>query len=162
MKCLLLAGCAIFALSGTGAQAATLAAWQGSATFTKLAPAASCANAGFSAGDLAHSVYRAHLNSGEPNAGISFIGSRGATIYFDASSIPDLGGNGNYNAFLIGGRATTTSGGAPYTGTYKLKVTPATITATTKQVTVTGTITNFFNSTGCTATFEASYFLRPD
>jgi hypothetical protein len=42
----------------------------------------------------------------------------------------------------------------------KFTMTPATLTTSTKFVTVTGQITNWNNATGCTITFEAAYVLR--
>jgi hypothetical protein len=77
-----------------------------------------------------------------------------------------MNGSGNYTGFGIGSRA----GFGQYAGTYNLTVvpatitaaTPATITAFTDAVTITGTITNFFNTTGCNVTFEGVYVQRID
>jgi hypothetical protein len=69
-----------------------------------------------------------------------------------------MNGSGNYAGFEIGSRAAF----AEYTGTYNLTVSPATITAATPSVTIDGTITHFFNVTGCTVTFEGAYVERID
>jgi len=162
MKRILLLGCTSFALSATGAHAATLAAWQGSVTIVKLAEssAGACSTLGFSPGDLAHSIYRANLNAGEPPSALSIVSSRAANIIFQSGTDTKLNGAGTFKATYVGGRATTTASFTPYTGSFKLKVTPSSPLATTNQVTVTGTIGNFFNNTGCTVTIEGSYFKR--
>lgn len=164
MKRILLLGCALIAFNATVAEAATLTAWQGSVTIVKLteSPAGACATVGFSAGDIAHSIYRAHLAATDPPSALSIVASRGATIIFQSGTDTKLNGAGTFNAMYIGGRATTPKSMKPYPGPFNLHVTPASPVATTNQVTVTGTIGNLFNNTGCTATIEGSYFKRPN
>jgi hypothetical protein len=162
MKRILLLGCALIASSVVGAQAATLTAWQGSVTIVKLteATAGACAPVGFSPGDLAHSIYRAHLAATDPPSALSVVATRGANIIFQSGTDTKLNGAGTFNATYIGGRATAPKSLKPYTGSFNLHVTPASPTAATNQVTVTGTIGNFFDVTGCTVTIEGSYFKR--
>jgi hypothetical protein len=160
MKSLLLATSAVLVLGAASAHAQTPpAAWQGSVTFVKT-PSPACDNIGFSEGSLATSIYRANFSGSPPNAGLSILGARGGTAIFDGDGThPTLAGTVPFNGVGLSGRATISQ----YTGTSKLVVTPkpSPLTATTKQVTITGTITNFFNNPGCTVTIEGSYFLRP-
>jgi hypothetical protein len=69
-------------------------------------------------------------------------------------------GSGAYTGNYIGGRAGMSS--TAVTGTWTMTATPATFTAaTTTPVTIVGSFTNFFKTTGCTVGFKGAYQRRP-
>lgn len=136
-----------------------LVVWQGGVTITKLTPA--CSTIGFSVGELVDSIYRPRLLSDEPPSALSLITARSGQIYFNAttSSNDQMVGKGNFNAHLIGARATAVpnSTQGPFTGKYNFKVQPKVITDATGAITISGSLTNFFNVDGCTAEFLGAY-----
>lgn len=136
-----------------------LIVWQGGATITSLS--AACSTVGFAVGDLVHSVYRPILDPAEPKTAISFVSSRGAVIFFQASGNAFMAsGAGTYSGNYVGGRATMSS--TAVTGNWTMTVTPSTFTAATvTPVTITGSITNFYKTAGCTVGFKGAYQRRP-
>lgn len=140
-----------------------LITWTGSAVITKM-QGASCADTGFNVGSIFHSVYRPNLDPAEPPTAVTLVHQRSAVSFFRSSGNAFMNGAGNYTGSFIGGRATIrpNSNAGAVTGAYKLKVIPGTFTAaTTTNVDISGTFTNFFGHTGCTITFNASYQRRP-
>ncbi len=160
MKSLLTTSFAVLVLGVASAHAQTPPpAWQGSVTITKLAGGAACDNVGVSVGSLAVSIYRPHFTTGGP-AGLAILTLRsGAVILDNTGTHTTLNGTTTYDGYALTGRASV----SVYNGTsnFTVKPGPANLKPTTKQVTITGTISNFFDNTGCTATIEGSYFLRP-
>jgi hypothetical protein len=140
-----------------------LIVWQGSATITSLT-GASCSQAGFTVGDLLHSIYRPNFDPAEPPTAVTLVYSRGALSFFRKSGNAQMRNAGAYTGAFIGGRATQRPSGSkgPTTGNYNLTIAPNSINAnTTSNVDIDGTFTNFFGFTGCTLGFKASYQRRP-
>jgi hypothetical protein len=126
---------------------------------------AACANGGFVAtNDIISSDYRAKTGvAGEPNnPGIMFILSRSSMALFrtgGSANAKTMNGSGNYGGYLIKGNVTTIPNPSqqPFTGTFTLAVTPATVTKTTDAISINGTINNWRNVSGCTVKFRAAY-----
>jgi hypothetical protein len=166
MKSLLLAASAVLVLGVGSVQAGDEAAWQGSVTLKSL-PSPACDSLRFEPGQLLTSVYRARLHPGtEQKAALSMYSPRSALIIIDQSGTHNTLASTTavpYDGFHFSDRAKVPQNSEFYTGNFKFAVKPVptgAITATTTQVTVTGTITNFFSTPGCTATIEGSYFRR--
>lgn len=156
------AGAALFTLGnfGTVWAADTQAAWEGYATTT--ASTAQCAGiGGTGVGDTHVSIFRPHITARDTDTFLSMMHLR-AAITFDNTSeatVHQMHGAGNYTAYGVNSRAK----GFTYTGgTYSLTVTPASIVASTPIVNITGTLNNYFNTTGCNITFKAVYVKRID
>jgi hypothetical protein len=157
-----------------GAALAAPSAWEGFATITAATPQCSGGTGtgagldGTATGAIHVSIFRPKIAGTDPPTFLSFVFLRAALTLENASeaTVPQMNGSGNYTGFGIGSRA----GFAQYAGTYHLTVVPATITAATPAtisaltdaVAITGTITNFFNTTGCNVTFEGVYVQRID
>jgi hypothetical protein len=155
------AGCVSLALAYllSGAALAAPQAWEGYATVT--ASTAQCSGVGgTSVGDTHVSIFRPKIAVTDSSTFLSFVFLRAAVTQENTSesTVHQMNGSGNYTAFAIGSRA----GFAQYTGTYNLTITPATVTIATPSVSIDGTITNFFNTTGCNVTFEGAYVERID
>jgi hypothetical protein len=147
-------------ISTTGAAANV---WEGFVTVT--ASTSQCSGAGGGAGGTAPgdtyvSIFRPKIAVTDSPSYLSFVLLRAALTQQNTSesTVHQMNGSGNYTGFGIGSRA----GFGQYTGTYNLAITPATITASTPSVMIDGTITNFFNTTGCNVTFEGAYVARID
>lgn len=153
---------AVAAVASAGAaQAANnpLIVWQGAITITNLT--AACSSIGQGVGTLLTSVYRPRLESDEPVSGLTILSDRTAQVFFNASTSNNdqMIGRGGYLGHIIGSRATAipNSSQGSFTGNYNFKVRPVTITADTTSITITGTLTNYFNVTGCTLSFAGAY-----
>jgi len=68
-----------------------------------------------------------------------------------------MNGSGNYAGTKLGSRA----GVSDFSGTFAISSSPATVAASTPNVTLTGNLTNFHNKTNCTASFTAPMIRRP-
>jgi hypothetical protein len=132
--------------------------WEGFATVTA---STGCSGvAGATPGDTHVSIFRPKIASTDTPTFLSFVFLRAALTQENASesTVHQMNGSGNYTGFAIGSRAAFSQ----YSGTYKLTLTPPTITAATPSVIIDGTITNYFNATGCSVTFEGAYVQRID
>jgi hypothetical protein len=154
-----------------GAALAAPSTWEGFATITAATPQCSGINGtgtgagldGTATGAIHISIFRPNIASTDSPTFLSFVFLRAALTLENATeaTVHQMNGSGNYTGFGIGSRA----GFGQYAGKYNLTVipdpltaaTPATITAFTPALTIAGTITNFFNTTGCNVTFEGVY-----
>lgn len=82
---------------------------------------------------------------------------RGAVMYYN--STPMMQGKGTYTAFGITKYATSAGNGGNWSSTYSFKISPATVTPTTKFVTIEGSIDDFRNVPGCKITFRSGLTL---
>jgi hypothetical protein len=145
--------------SVSGSVLAAPEAWEGYATV--VSSALQCAGVdGTAPGDTHVSIFRPKIANTDLPSFLSFVFLRAAVTQENASetTVHQMNGSGNYTGFAIGSRA----GFAQYTGTYKLTLTPATITAETSSVTISGTFTNVFNTVGCNVSFVGAYVQRID
>lgn len=131
--------------------------WQGSMTLVGLNGTACTKIEGLGVGAVAISIYRPKLRTGDQPSSVSFVWNRAAAIYQKSTSTGQLNGAGNYNGTQI----VTRAGLFSFNGAYNFVTTPAVVTATTVDVTMTGTLTNFQRRVGCTATIRASFTKRP-
>jgi hypothetical protein len=132
--------------------------WEGFATVTA---STGCSGVpGTALGDTHVSIFRPKIASTDTPTFLSFVLLRSAFTQENASesTVHQMNGSGNYTGFAIGPRA----GFAQYSGTYKLTITPAPVTASTPSVIIDGTITHYLNATGCSVTFEGAYVQRID
>ena len=114
-------------------------------------------------GDEFRSVYRPVYDGTDSHpAAITVIGHRSAFLLYDkAGTNKTLNGSGTYGRDAIWSRGYSAS--TPSAGTYTLTVKPNTSSANTATtVLITGTITNWWSNTGCTATIRGVYQRRED
>lgn len=109
------------------------------------------------ADEIYTAVYRPVIAGDTQPGALHLYKLRHALRMVDTSIQGQFRGSGNYNGTQFTGRGTIESFGGTYSG---VVVSPATITATTKFVTMAGTVTNLDNRTGCIVTFRASFDLR--
>ena len=149
-------GCA----TGAAAAADTHPAWEGIMEITGATPG--CAAVGGAAkGDIHVSVYRPKLSPTDTPTYLAILHARAElTLQNDSDTTtgPQMNNFGTYTATAIDGR------GKPFTysGTFSgFVVSPKPVLASyTGTVTVTGTISNYFNAPsppGCAVTFTATY-----
>ncbi len=167
---------AVLALSALAlpgqAQAVTPQVWQGTAFisgFTTPAAKEACtADNAASVGDDYVLVYRPIIagsttNPSSSDEGLSFFGGRNGVHYFTADGGSFATPSDAYIIVLDSHASssqvsnTTVAPAIPYA----LKITKS-ITAKTPSVTISGSIGNFFNVSGCDITFTASLDLRID
>lgn len=151
---------AIAVAVGLGASAPARAAtliWDGTIAFTALTP--QCAPIGIDT-DTTDALYRPHLTAGDPNAAVIVHDSnQGHLVQVQAATTtPQMNGTGlSYDgSFYVPSTGLTQT----WTGTYSFTVTPATVTAATTFVKITGTIENFANIAGCTLTIKGGFLRR--
>jgi hypothetical protein len=87
--------------------------------------------------------------------GLAFYTDRSSQVFNSPSSSKSLDGTGTYKGDGIGSHANSFA----FAGTYALTI--SAVTPTTPIVTVDGTLTNFWDTAGCTVTFESVLGLRP-
>jgi hypothetical protein len=142
-----------------GAALAAAGVWDGFATVFAATPQCSGVS-GAAVGDTHVSVFHPLIGSTATPTHLSFVFLRGAVTQENTSetTVHQMNGSGNYSGFMVGSQA----GFSQYTGTYKITLFPATITASTPSVTIDGTINNFLNTPGCHVTFVGTYAERLD
>jgi hypothetical protein len=169
----LAAAAAVLGLSflGTGAQAADPQVWQGDAFITGYANATAqsvCVSGDIaSIGDNYRIVYRPIIagspaNSAKDNEGITFFGSRNAIHYYtdDGTSFAKPG-----KSYIIYLKTRAESSGQttpPAAIPFHLTISPTKITLTTQTVTISGTLDDFEDASGCNVTFTAALDRRVD
>ena len=112
------------------------------------------------AGDIFISVYRPKYDSTDTKpAGLTVMSKRNGFVMQDKSAGQKFSGGGSYDVSGISSRGYSYS--KTGAGNYSLVVTTDTASfATMKTVSITGTITNFWSDTGCTATIRGVYQRR--
>jgi hypothetical protein len=154
------AALALLSLPRIVAAADTQLAWDG---FLKVTASTSqCAAAGIGGvaiGAEHISVFRPKILSTDTPTFISIIDQLAAVSFENTSetTIHQMHGSGNYSATAINGKAKAFT----FTGTYKFTISPASVTAATTEVGITGTINNYFNAAGCSVSFDAFYAPEP-
>lgn len=165
---------AFAAITGTtllagAAHATTLATvWQGSAFITAVSSACATNNTA-AVGDDYTIVYRPIIvgsagNGVTNDAGLSFFSGRNGMHYFTKVGVAFKASGDAYFVYL-GSRATSGDSGStadPPTIPYALTIKPAPITTTTPTVTISGTVDDFFGTTGCNISFTSALDLRVD
>jgi hypothetical protein len=150
---------AVFGCASGAAYAAAdkQAAWVG--LMENLSATATCASLGVGGsgvGDLHVSVYRPHIVSTDTTTylAIVFTPTEFTLANTSETTNPQMNGSGTDTTTLIDGRGKPVT----YAGSYSLiSVTPNPVTETTPIITITGTINNYFNFTGCNVSFHAVY-----
>lgn len=75
------------------------------------------------------------------------------------STAHQMNGSGNYTGFALNGKGKAFT----YTGgTFTITVSPTPVNAATNAVSITGSVTNVFNTVGCNVAFKATYVKRID
>ncbi len=139
---------------GISAQAAEVI-WQGD-MFVTVANAA-CESGGIVVGSFYRAVFKPrNLEDNPADTRLAMFGSRQALHHNWTGANY---GNGPVDGIVIGSKGNAGSVSSTFS---QALIQPATLTATTKTVTVKGRITNFFAVSGCTATLIGSLGNRPD
>ncbi|HEY3911739.1 MAG TPA: hypothetical protein VGM07_17910 [Stellaceae bacterium] len=115
---------------------------------------------GSAVGDTEVSIFRPKILSTDTKTFLSFVFLRAAYTWENTSesTVHQMHGSGNYESFGVNSRAKFFDD----TGPYSFAVTPATITASTPVITITGTIKDYIDVPGCTVTFKGVYAPRID
>jgi hypothetical protein len=154
MKRLVLA-IGILAFSGISAFA-TQVVWQGTIFVVAVSDAAACNTGGISVGSYFEIVFRpANIGTNGADTKLALHSPRSA---FDFVWTGKPFGNGITDYTSIGGTANV------FTTTQKFSKTslkPAPLAATTETVEIKGTIANFLNTPGCTASLMGAAVNRP-
>ena len=147
---------AALACAALPAQAATTqTVWQGDAFLTTVT--SPCTASGIAQDDYYRTVYRPKLSGTDPAEALSFVGGRSLVLGTSAAGSAMFQGSGNYKIEGVGSRANFFTS----TGHFQLSILPAPITAGTQDVSITGSLTNFFAITGCTIQFTSALVQRP-
>ncbi len=148
------AAAALFAVAHTGgAMAQTV--WQGEVFLTSVTSPCT-PNAVGSVGDFYRVIYRPKLTGASTADALAFVGSRSDYLVTSATGSATLQGSGTYKGTYISSHASTGS----TTGAFQLTILPAPVTASALNLTITGTITNFFAVTGCDIGIRAALTQR--
>jgi hypothetical protein len=155
-------GAGAFAPSTSSAVTQTVNApvYQGTAFVNGVTSA--CATNGIAVGDYYTIIYRQLAESGSAyGGGVQFDDGRSAVSYVMPANEALNSGTQNQpsvTAYVQSSEADPTS----YTAGFDLKISsPGTAKKPAADVTITGTVANFFNDTGCTVTIGAALELRP-
>ena len=125
--------------------------WRGSLLITN-ASAACDSDPHTQKGTTYLAVYRPKLSASQSNSSLLITAPNGALLG-TANNPGSI--NGGYTGVLLSNVATVVE----YTGgSYNFTLTPSNVTASTPQVTITGTITRAANVAGCTITIKGSFF----
>lgn len=128
--------------------------WQGSMTIRVLG--AGCTpEDGFRVGKIGFAVYRPTIGSSGQSR-LQFIFDRTAANY-QKTAAGQMNGSGAYTGTKLGSRAGVNT----FSGTFSIVSSPATVTAATPNVILTGSVTNFHDKPGCTMSFTAPMTKRP-
>lgn len=158
------------AIGATGAHAASCTSsltatphgapiWVGVMRFVK--QSAGCgANQFFNQSDIARSLYRPYLVSGDnPSAFTHYLGSNHAMLITNTTSATaQFSGTGTYRLCGISEEADFSG---PINSTYSFKQLPSTVAANTTTITLNGQINRYANIPGCSLTFQAIYIRDP-
>jgi len=134
--------------------------WEGYATNT--GSTTQCKGVGGTGMSDTHvSIFRPHIEGTDTPTYLSMMHLRAALTIEnnDEGTVHQMHGNGSYKGYGVNSRA---KGFNYWGGTYSLTITPATIGTGVSKVTITGTITKYFNTPGCNVTFKGVYVKRID
>lgn len=155
-RTLLLAAAAL-AIGSSAASAANSVMWDGVMQF--VSQTAQCGTQFFNKSDTARSRYRPRLVSGDPRSAFThYLGHDHSMLITNASPTAQFSGSGNYSNRGIDNFAQFSP---TQTGAYTFTQSPATITASTDFVTLSGHIDNYANIAGCSLTFRGIYVRKP-
>jgi hypothetical protein len=147
------AGALAAALPAAGPAAAQPPIWQGDMFITSATQA--CATSGAAvADDFFTAVYRPNI-TGQSQESLALFSGRAAWLLNAIEK--SLRGRAVADSHVISSDATIHSSSA----TVVLRIAPATIAPTTRVVTISGTLTGFFNNVGCDVGVSAALGLRP-
>lgn len=154
-------GAALAALACGATPASAVVLWQGDGNVT--AATAACApgvaeRRDIGVGTILRTLYRpADLSNNGADARFSFVhdGQALYAVFLPGGALP----NGNYASFGVRHNGVLIANAS---GAYRaFSVSPATVTASTTFVEVTGRLTNFLDIAGCTISFRAAYAPKP-
>ncbi len=132
--------------------------WVGVLRFAK--QSAGCGpNQFFPTANIANSLYRPYLTSGDSPSGIShFLGSNHAMLITNLSATAQFSGSGTYRVCTINGEVDF---GGPISGNYTFTQTPAVVDNSTPTITLNGHIDSYGNVAGCSLYFQGVYVRDP-
>jgi hypothetical protein len=145
--------------------------WQGEAFITgyqgSTAESACSAVGVASIGDFYLTIYRPII-PGSPNnptssdEGLTLFGARNGVHYFTADGVSFAKPGKAFIAFLSSLATFEAQTATPATIPFDLKISPKKITLKTQTVSISGSLDDFDNVTGCDVTFTAALDLRVD
>ena len=146
--------------AAAGPAAAAVQVFQGQVFVTAVNAPCTAASA-VAVGDHYLGLFRSVLNPSFPliGGGFSLHGQRSAAVYQLPAGIALPGGAQSKTVPVTG--VSSRVGIFAFTSTYTLNIAPAAIVATTPYVTITGTLTNFFDTAGCTVSIRGAFTVRP-
>jgi hypothetical protein len=102
------------------------------------------------------------VNTAHFGGGFEFVSDRSSLSYVMPPGTPLNGGHTVQTSVTAYGESGE-AGPYNYTGAFNLTISPATLNATTPSavVTITGTVADLWDYTGCTVTIRAALALRP-
>ena len=122
----------------------------------------SCTNNDIATGDYYTMIYRQDVRPGntEYGGGIQFVNESSGVSYVMPARTPLNGGHQVQTSVTAYGLSSE-AGPFNYRGGFDLTISPTTLTATTPGVSITGSVTNFFDYPGCTISIRAFLALHP-
>jgi hypothetical protein len=145
--------------------------WQGESFITGFptkAAESTCTSQGIaSVGDYYLVIYRPIIpgspeNPTSDDEGLTFFGGRNAIHYYTDPGVRFAKRGDAYIVYLSTHADASSQSTSPAAIPYDLKISPAKITLKTKTVTISGSIDDFENVSGCDVTLTAALDLRVD
>jgi hypothetical protein len=127
------------------------------------ATADACENAGFAVGSYDTMIYRQLVESGNTSygGGFGFANERDGFSFVMPAGKPLNSGTQKLTTASFYGESSQV-GPYSYTGAFDLKISsPGSATKPKASVTISGTVTNYYGTTGCDVTINAALTLRP-
>lgn len=149
-KAIILSALALPAMAG--AASAAPPTWFGTFVVTAVTPNCTANGNTNTVGEYGTLSYRPIINGGDPPEGMAFFFGRSTELIISDAAGGYFQGTTNFHGIEVGRsvKPLTTSGSSTMT------ITPGTVTANTKTITVKGHINNFFDNTPvCDVNFEA-------
>jgi hypothetical protein len=149
---------AALATAGQAQAASEPQVWQGTVFVESVTGA--CTTAGVtSVGDYYTMVYRPIIPGSQTGPeGLTFIGARAGQAWYTLSATASFSSPAVANILALYSHATSTF--AASTGGYSLTILPAPIATNTPTVTITGMLSNFWDTSGCNVTISAALAAR--
>jgi hypothetical protein len=165
------AGAMLAAGISTAGMAQEPQVWQGEAFITGFptkSAESTCTSQGIaSVGDYYLLVYRPIIpgsqnNPSSDDEGLTFFGARNAIHYFTDPGVSFTSPGDAYILYLTTHASSDGQTAPPAAIPFKLKISPKKISPTTQTVTISGSLDDFEDTTGCDVSITAALDLRVD
>ncbi len=126
--------------------------WLGTFVVTDVTPGCTADGNTNTVGEFGTLTYRPIINGGDPPEGLAFFFTRSTELIISNAAGGYFQGVTNFHGIEVGRSVTPLT----TTGSSTMTITPGTITANTKTISIKGHINNFFDNTpDCDVNFEA-------